>query len=332
MVMSTYYIYNKGMDPAPPDLTQIPQASLLPLTDPLTLNRLRYYHDRSIQFAMRYAASFPYDWGAPRPYNRCIMTDYPLFEYDMFSPTHKGTISGTGGMPAEQWCPISAQTITSIGLPQLYPGVLKNDVWDNTTSPFVPFDGLTRAPNPPNIWGNASHFTLTKPFKPAERCRQLVFWSADWQSYEDAETAPSAPMDASKCPLDGPSGYYLFPGGYQLRLNNYIPYSDGLFYRNPERQLNFISDISQIPTGTDIAQYLEIGRAVDTAGPRPFNTNYAPAVAADSGLPILNGVYGADRNHNYMLDRGPIKKSTQIRATLIARFNFYDPRLPITIR
>src|SRR5260221_2019677 len=51
---------------------------------------------------------------------------------------------------------------------------------------------------PGNVWGDPAHATLTAPFAPAERCRQIVFWAVDWQSYEDFETAPSAPVDASK--------------------------------------------------------------------------------------------------------------------------------------
>jgi hypothetical protein len=52
--------------------------------------------------------------------------------------------------------------------------------------------------------GPASHFTLTAPFTPRERCRQMVFWACDWQSYEDFETHPSARIDANRYPLVAP--------------------------------------------------------------------------------------------------------------------------------
>ena len=41
--------------------------------------------------------------------------------------------------------------------------------------------------------------TATRAFSAAERTRQLVYWLVDWQQYEDSESAPSAPVDASQC-------------------------------------------------------------------------------------------------------------------------------------
>lgn len=37
--------------------------------------------------------------------------------------------------------------------------------------------------------------SLYMPFAPAERCRQIVFWSVPWKDYEDAETLEPAPED-----------------------------------------------------------------------------------------------------------------------------------------
>ena len=37
--------------------------------------------------------------------------------------------------------------------------------------------------------------TAIRRFEANERCRQLVYWLVDWQRYQDAETAPSAPID-----------------------------------------------------------------------------------------------------------------------------------------
>jgi hypothetical protein len=70
---------------------------------------------------------------------------------------------------------------------------------------------------------------------------------------------------------------------------------------------------------------------------------------------VFSGQYGADRNFNGTrfdldtgnsdparrgdiakiygkLDRGPVPKSVRMRAVLIGRFNYYDPRLPLVIR
>ncbi len=282
---------------------------------PLSVDRLRYYHDRCKAMAMLYSSSFVYDWGAPRPITRCIMTDYPLIEYDLFSAPRSGTIIGTNpAVPAAMWKPMSSQTVTSIGMPAAYPGTLSGGTFDNSRSPFVPMDD--RSAGQP-LWGDPSHFSLTKPFSPAERCRQLVFWSVDWQSYEDAETSPGAPIDASKCPLAGLDAGNI-NGAYANRLCIGLPYQDALFLRNPERMLTFTQDISMLPTGTQVANKMINGGNNDTGSPAALN--------------ILNGIYGADRNHNYTLDRGPQSRAVRLYANLIARFNFYDPRIPITLR
>ena len=44
------------------------------------------------------------------------------------------------------------------------------------------------------------------------------------------------------------------------------------------------------------------------------------------------GTYGADRNDNHLLDRGPLPKSVRVRATTVARFQIYDPRVPVMVR
>jgi len=47
---------------------------------------------------------------------------------------------------------------------------------------------------------------------------------------------------------------------------------------------------------------------------------------------VFGGRYGADRNFNRVLDRGPLKPSVRLYATQVARFNFYDPRVPAVVR
>ena len=284
----------------------------------LSLDRLRYYQDCCKEAAMLYAASFPYDWGAPRPITRCIMTDHPLIEFDLFN-SRTMPIGGGDGANGTMWKPIAAQSITSIGLPGIFPGVLAysgtGDVsWDGTRSPFrsdaYPRDA--RGPGHP-FWGDAAHFTLTRPFQAAERCRQLIFWSVDWQSYEDAETAPGAPMDASRLGRHGPSSgeltfdRFFYPGGSY----------DALHLRNPERVLQFNQEMVSYQTGQSLA-----GSSPSTVGLRD----------GDDNLNVLTGQYGADRNHNYLLDRGPLPKSVRQKAQTVARFQFYDPRIPVLLR
>jgi hypothetical protein len=48
--------------------------------------------------------------------------------------------------------------------------------------------------------GTASRFHHTDVHDANHRTRQLVYWLVDWQKYEDAETAPGVPIDASRLP------------------------------------------------------------------------------------------------------------------------------------
>jgi hypothetical protein len=248
------------------------------------------------------------------------MMDTPLIEWDLYSPPRIGNIAGTNpAVKAAMWRPISAQNITSIGLPGIYPGEMVNGNFTNTGSPFYFHNPISNTDidtrdGKHKLWGNAQNFSLTKPFKVAERCRQIVFWSVDWQAYVDAETSPSAPMDASRCPL---TGVDAGNGGYDGRLNLNPTPVDGLHYRNPERELTFLNDVTGIETGSDVRDHMLKGYAEGTDL---------------SNRQRMSGVYGADRNHNYKLDRGILPVSVRQRATFISRFMFYDPRLPTILR
>jgi hypothetical protein len=278
----------------------------------VTSGLLRYYHERCLAMVMRYAASFPYDWGAPRPAQRSIMMDHPLLEWDLFSPPRSGQIAGTT-VPAAMWRPLAAQPVSNLGPAASYSGSYNAGTYDPETPPFPKWD-LSM----PNVfWGDPAHFTLTKPFSPKERCRQIVFWAVDWQSYEDAETAPSAPMDASRAPLRGPRN----PAGSfaDRSLTQHWSAKETYHLMNPEYRLNFTEDISALSTMADIT------------GKSNLNTDEQVSGALKN-TSFLNGIYGADRNFNGILDRGPVSRSVRLRATLIARFNYYDPRLPITFR
>lgn len=312
----TYYI-RRETEPEP-DLSMLMMGTI-----PLSVDRLRHYHDRCTEAAMRYAASFPYDWTAPRPHARVLMTDYPLIEFDLFTAPRSGLLStGTNAVPAAMWRPVSAQRITGVGLPGVFPGVLQGGIWDNTASPFA---GIDQRDGSHRLWGDASHFTLTRPFHPRERCRELVFWTVDWQSYEDAETAPAAPLDASRTLCHG-----VHQGNrtnYDGRLGGGVSTEDALHLRNPERMVSFIEDVSALPDGTDVSDKI-LGYRRPTDGQFPY-------LGRDQGggaRTVLLGIYGADRNHNYILDRGPVPKSVRMRATQVARFTYYDPRLPTTLR
>jgi hypothetical protein len=161
------------------------------------------------------------------------------------------------------------------------------------------YDGLTRL-IPDNFaeiqgsWGDPTHFTLTDRFAAEDRTRQLVFWAVDWQSYEDAESAPTAAFDARQHNLDS--------------RGVYVRHQDMLF--NPERDL----------------VWQDATRAV--AGFRPTvgrgDMDLYPAMTV--------GAFGADRNGNGVFDRGPLPPTIRLRATSVARYNIYDKRVFTSLR
>lgn len=297
---------------------------------------IKNYHHNAMVLGMRFAASFPYDWGSPRPLNRALMSDFPLMQYDPFGglvATDSTSFSGYNyGKPAQQWRILTGQPLENIGRSMTYPAQNLKALWT---------PNIESAANPRN-------FTLTRPFSGADRCRQLVFWAVDWQAYEDFETAPSAPVDASKYPKQAPvSGKSkvtdLMNGDFSDRWQ--------FGTRNPEKSLLFLQDTRVLATGADV-QILGVDNLYTDRNPSlPIpDKNKAGAL-------VFSGMYGADRNGNGnlnglsvagdkttgnnagkinevfgKLDRGPLPRSVRMRAVTVARFNFYDPRLPLSIR
>jgi hypothetical protein len=295
--------------------------------------RPQAYHENALKLVMRYAATYPYDFGAPRPTNRAIMSDFPLLQYDPFGGLVKGDTSGfpsynygaipSSAMPGNsgavsgpnQWRFISAQPITNFGRSFSYPAI---DIEAKRA------DIASK--------GDPSHFTLARQFDAADRCRQIVFFAVDWQAYEDFETAPSAPVDASRYPRFAPNNKVsqvanLMDGDFGDR------HSYGV--RNPEKTIVYTEDTSNKATGDDV--YIA---GIDNMG-TPDKGKSASAIA------IFSGRYGADRNFNGTktdqngtsvlrlygkLDRGPVPKSARMRAAVVARFNFYDPRIPLVTK
>jgi type II secretory pathway pseudopilin PulG len=292
------------------------------------------YHEMSLALGARFVASFPYDWGSPRMLQRAISMDNPLIEFDLLTPQAK-MLKGSvyiNGTPAQAWRPVTAQPVRNLGLSATYPrwslnppggnvALVSENMLDAAQVPNVP-PPLTYGANNP-FWGDGQNdFSLNAPFAPADRCRQLVFWTVDWQSYEDCETAPSAPVDAGKYMIGAP--YSPQGGGYSFQLQNpgFMAWQQ-FGYLNPEKAISFPSNQTGRPTGAGVT-VLGLGNA----------GNQAPdgAVQGLPNAPLFNGVYGADRNFNGLLDRGPLSKSVRLRAVLLARFNYYDLRVPAPIR
>ena len=325
--LTAWYSLSNGA--AAEDLTRgvrIPTVTLDGIAGPadlrITDNLIRYYHERSVKLVMEFAAHYPYDWAVPRPIERTIMVDYPLLQYDLFSAPLSGTIFGTSGIASAQWRPLSPRPIRNIGLSSIYPVNIDPSGRHRLEGTTVP---LTAS----NLFGNLDHYSLAMPFDASERCRELVFWTVDWQSYEDFETVPSAPLDASRYPICAPRQSAGVPAGapedFNARMNMMDFVDPHLFcYRNPEKSMLWINTIPMgQPNGTNVSAYQIL--------------NSWPVGNYDQGSGLnnrmtFNGQFGADRNFNKLIDRGPVPKSVRMRANQIARFNFYDARIPCLLR
>jgi len=285
--------------------------------------RIVNLHDSCMNLAMRFAASFPYDWRAPRPLNRSIMMDHPLIQWDLWSPRLAGKISSTSAT-AEQWRPILAQDAVGDDAG----GLGTSFHWMTHPIPTIdPAFAWWRTASSESLFGDRANFTLTKPFAACERARQLVFWSVDWTSYEDFETAPSAPVDASKYPIATPRNP-LNGATFAGRMANLMFMDWRMFsFRNPEKTLCFIASVAGLPTGADVLA-LRNGNQ-DFMNVDPGRSDQGDSLAARR---VFSGLFGADRNGNGALDRGPISPSVRLRAMLVGRYNFYDMRVPATIR
>jgi hypothetical protein len=282
----------------------VPSAGLVTF-DLANVSRM---HENAIFLGNQFAARYPYDWGAPRPLQRAIMMDTPLIEYDLMGPQRiPGTIFGDG-RAATWWKPVTPHPVVNPGVSMTYPKIGTQAFWDG-------------------LWGPTANSTLTAPFEPAERCRQLVFWAVDWQSYEDFETAPSAPVDAGRYAKYAPrpnANFATLCGGAKWMDHHMFG------YRNPEKMIVFNGDMTSVSTGTSTPPGKNSNPGVH--GPDHFGgeTN-------DQGLGVAEmsrfiGRWGADRNANQQLDRGAVPRSTRMRAVTVARYNYYDLRVPAVIR
>jgi len=211
-MLTRHYPKLSASSPPAPDLTTGVDIPALNLTTGVpgvivkaTHDKILRWHESCLNLATRFASERPYDWGAPRPLNRAISMDQPLMQWDFFpagaTPAFdqnawpqpalvSGTITGSAdvyGSPvaAYQWRAIAAQPVRHFGVS------FSNQDYSGGVAPA-------------SLWGDDQHFNLTAPFEPSHRARQLVYWAADWQSYADVETAPSAPVDASRYAVSSP--------------------------------------------------------------------------------------------------------------------------------
>ncbi|MBA2481277.1 MAG: hypothetical protein H0V44_11495 [Planctomycetes bacterium] len=180
-------------------------------------------------------------------------------------------------------------------------------------------------------------FWYNDPFKPADRARQLVFWAVDWKSYEDSESAACAPQDWSMHGrlYDGWDVVSWMNG----RVGGFS--SLGRLCGNPEQDFVWMQPerdgtmTRPPPTAVDPNIPGMQGDVYDSRHPGIWYARQPlySAINLEQWSPyVAVGLWGADRNHNGRFDRGPIPTAMRMRASEIARFNYYDPIAWTTLR
>jgi hypothetical protein len=344
-------IVDRAADPhATPPVTEInhPQQ-IIRLCNDYDRAFARTVHEMCMRWAAAYCSENPYDWGAPRMMNHQTMNDKPIALLDLFEDAARGpSSSGTA-----QRVPQNTPTATAVSSTESFYRWVQTPnaaprTWFRQSGPgSVPASGpvcalsnygparraqsawLSLAYNaelaPPSTstpdgrwdWSSdANRYWLNRSFSPFHRGRQLVFWAVDWQNYEDAETAPSAPLDLGKharvlrLKPDGATVDMFFP----MLIGNATIGGDSQFAGNPENAFLW-ADASRKRTFSD-------GPTASGAGGQSPLWSYTT-----DGADVVMGHWGADRNNNHVLDVGPVPKSARMRALSVARFNVYDPVL-----
>jgi len=210
-------------------LVWLTNTTYVPTTADLTMAQKA--HEVALNWLRRHVTTDAYDWGIDRALNFQNGWDHPLLQYEMFaSASPAAMLASLFTVPTNgdvSWRVLSGRPVINAGTSSSY-GI--TSIMAGPPAPGVPIRPNGNKIEIQDSWGNqppgvVDTFNLTKPFKPADRCRQLVFWAVDWKSYVDAETTPSAPQDASRFPYDS-DGKGSYNGGAHK-------------FHNPERFFTF---------------------------------------------------------------------------------------------
>lgn len=154
-------------------------------------------------------------------------------------------------------------------------------------------------------WGDHNRFNLLAPFNAAERAREVVFWSVDWQQYEDFETAYEAVFDArsysSHSDSRSPRSQQYAPDIVETRLHAV----DSSYAASSVGEFDNAGSFSEGAT-------TRIGVIDRNGNGRAFQEDYTKDVMEQKG---------------YKPDIGPLRVTTRLSATLVARFLYYDGRV-----
>ncbi|MBA3683813.1 MAG: hypothetical protein H0W72_00995 [Planctomycetes bacterium] len=257
----------------------------------------------------------PYDLRTPRNYALATMVDAPLFQYDLASDPWRdpNRLPADGLMHA--WRVLASEPVVSSG----------NNT-HGTRLAWTPVDNGDRS--------SSTGWNLTRTFDGSERCREVVVWAVDWQSYEDFESAPGAPLDCSvlpRLPRVNPAGADPGTGWATLGLPGTVS--------NVLAHNNFHAEFPHAWLGTSRAMTVQASYPTPAASWSSANIeraliyqNYCAGPTDQNTLASYFVRHGADRDGNGTFDRGPVRPSARMRATTIARFLAYDPRLFLQFR
>ena len=340
-------------------------------------------HENCIRWAIAYVNRFPRDNLVPRPANRQVMTDRPLWQWDLFDDAGKairvnkpetwqnaplnGVMPGykvlpRPGIAADPALADKASDFTYSGppylpLPRLAPGFQteggqqrygtnNQDVKPTNCQPGYNLSAKNwteKIPGRPTRWFNrmsqsaeptfdvktasrARRFSLNAPFAPQNRMRQIVYWAVNWKEYEDCESAPSAPQGVEIMGSGMDSSWWTCPSADTW--NEFDPSESGLIWFGRDRTITFSDVFGTESTGT--AQGHSNGtRFYSIQNQGNFSKGEKLASIRNffdvEGLNHTFGFFGADRDGNGVYKNGTLRASTRLRATEVARFNYYDP-------
>lgn len=312
----------------------------------------RMAHENCMRWITVYSSENPNDLCCPRPANRQSFMDRPLWAFDLFpgNAANRGTVPFNYYNYREEYYRLYSDRPTIFS--PIYSGKQSYGYYDppNHGTPQPPsWDGFHRLINPKWVSAYNTHnqpgaqgsyhrtsdsaqnsgkpwllnpaddpggFHFNKAFDASERCRELVFWSADWLNYEDAESAPSAPFDAT--------WMYQYDNGTNFGTGGNAYGSGILMYNMPEWPFIWMTP-----------------ERISNRGARGDNTTagldlkfFDVLAAKNAGESWLYGFgqHGADRNGNGRYDRGTIPASRRLRAETLSRYMIYDPVGPCGVR
>lgn len=315
-------------------------------------------HRRSLLWACRYASTAPYDWGAPRPWNRMLGWDHPLLEWDLFP-----TKIRSSGAPADP-------TVPNFAAASAYPHHTGNATYPTSNAAAGGRDTLY-------FMGSATD--LDRQFK-------VVSPVPSWLTFDPANPASASARRLSKS-LDAAAWAAFTPSslGMPQGIHNHAgPFAWATRYsaKNLPAAVRYIRDGDGSGPGTLMDSwgtntrstlcapfqaaertrelvfwYVDWQSYQDWETGTSSNADASSATISTLGDQIYRGRDGTDlsmTNPTYWdptnsacpgyagprdIDQdgvsgesGPVPPSVRLRARTIARYPIYDPRLLMALR